>query len=352
MKRPDRAFAKKNLLLLLVGGIPAVLLLLFVWAGGWLTPNRLTANTLIEVLEKNGGVHPGFRRNHAKGVCVIGEFISNGKAATLSRATVFRPGSVPVTGRLAIAGGNPGAPDYAVPVRSFALAFTLPDGEQWRSGMNALPFFSVATPQGFYDQQIATRPLAATGKPDPQKMQAFMQAHPEAKPFFQWAKTHVLAASWAQEQYTSLNAFRFIDAHNQSHFVRWSLVPHAPWQPVSAQDKEDKNYLASDLKTRLAAGPLSWDLLITVARPGDPVNDATKAWPQENPSLVAGTVVIHKAEDQQGGACNNINYDPLILPDGIAGSDDPLLNARSAAYAKSFNQRTIEETRQGQEKRS
>ncbi|HGS6999727.1 TPA: catalase, partial [Klebsiella pneumoniae] len=45
-------------------------------------------------------------------------------------------------------------------------------------------------------------------------------------------------------------------------------------------------------------------------------------------------------------------YDPLILPDGIAGSDDPLLNARSAAYAKSFNLRTTEEARQGQEKRS
>jgi len=47
---------------------------------------------------------------------------------------------------------------------------------------------------------------------------------------------------------------------------------------------------------------------------------------------------------QREGKCNDINYDPLILPDGIAASDDPLLNARSAAYAKSYNLRTREQS--------
>ena len=49
--------------------------------------------------------------------------------------------TTPVTGRLAFAGGNADAPDYAVPVRSMALLFQLADGEQWRTGMNAIPFF-------------------------------------------------------------------------------------------------------------------------------------------------------------------------------------------------------------------
>ena len=31
-----------------------------------------------------------------------------------------------------------------------------------------------------------------------------------------------------------------------------------------------------------------------------------------------------------------MNFDPLILPDGIEPSDDPLLSARSAAYSQSF----------------
>ncbi len=46
----------------------------------------------------------GFRRNHAKGVCVTGWFESNGQAAVLSKAAVFKPGRIPVVGRFALAG--------------------------------------------------------------------------------------------------------------------------------------------------------------------------------------------------------------------------------------------------------
>jgi catalase len=41
-------------------------------------------------------------------------------------------------------------------------------------------------------------------------------------------------------------------------------------------------------------------------------------------------------ESEETGACRDINYDPLVLPSGIAPSDDPLLSARSAAYSQSF----------------
>ena len=34
-----------------------------------------------------------------------------------------------------------------------------------------------------------------------------------------------------------------------------------------------------------------------------------------------------------------VNYDPLVLPVGVQGSDDPILAARSAVYAVSFNRR-------------
>ncbi len=34
-----------------------------------------------------------------------------------------------------------------------------------------------------------------------------------------------------------------------------------------------------------------------------------------------------------------MNFDPTILPDGIAVSDDPLLSARSATYSESFTRR-------------
>ncbi|MDO6407034.1 catalase family peroxidase [Pantoea phytobeneficialis] len=337
---------QKTLRLLLIGLVPLVILVLFLWAGGWLTPERLTSDKLVSVLQQAGGEHPGYRRNHAKGICVIGTFASNGNASALSRAALFAPGDTPVTGRFAIAGGNPSAPDYAVPVRSMALAFQQKDGEQWRTGMNAMPLFPVATPEGFYALQTATLPDPATGKPDPQKLGAFVEKYPEFKAFLAWAKQYVPSSSWASDRFNSLNAFRFIDKTGAAHLVRWSMVPHAAYQAISAADKNNKDFLQQDLQQRLNQGPLEWDLVITVAQPGDDGSNATKVWPADRQTINAGTLVLTRAVPQQQGPCNDINYDPLILPDGIAASDDPLLNARSAAYAKSYNLRTHEQAQQ------
>ena len=60
---------------IVIGGIAV----LFAYAGGWLTPNALTPASMINTFQKVNGLHPGFRRNHAKGVCVSGYFESNGR---------------------------------------------------------------------------------------------------------------------------------------------------------------------------------------------------------------------------------------------------------------------------------
>ena len=51
---------------------------------------------------------------------------------------------------------------------------------------------------------------------------------------------------------------------------------------------------------------------------------------------------MQKAEAESDGPCRDFNYDPTILPTGIAVSNDPLLAARSSAYARSFDLRTAE----------
>ena len=75
----------------------------------------------------------------------------------------------------------------------------------------------------------------------------------------------------------------------------------------------------------------------------DPTNDATLPWPAGRRQVDAGTVTIDHASSEDGGRCTAINYDPLVLPSGIEPSDDPLLSARSAAYARSFTLRAEEE---------
>jgi catalase len=56
----------------------------------------------------------------------------------------------------------------------------------------------------------------------------------------------------------------------------------------------------------------------------------------------AGTLTLSSMQPQATGACRDLNYDPLILPSGVAGTDDPILAARSAVYSQSFNRRERE----------
>jgi catalase len=196
----------------LIGGVVVATATAFACVGGWLMPHRLTPVRLVNALQDNGGLHPGYRRNHAKGVCAAGFFDGNGAGSKYSIASVFAVGRTPVVGRFAISGGNPYAPDSSVPIRSMALRFTLPNGQQWRTGMNSMPVFSVATPQAFYEQTVASRLDPATGKPDPAKMKAFFAAHPETAAFRAWAKSAKPPASFVTESYDSLDAFYLVDA--------------------------------------------------------------------------------------------------------------------------------------------
>jgi catalase len=314
---------------------------LFAYAGGWLTPHELTPSSMINTFEKVDGVYSGFRRNHAKGVCVGGYFESNGRGVALSKAAVFRSGRVPVIGRFALAGGNPYAADATQTVRSMAILFHLPDGEEWRTGMNNIPVFPVNSAEGFYEQLTASAPDPATGKPNPDKMKAFLARHPAAAGAISLIGQRLVSSGFANSTYNSLNAFRFTNASGQVFPVRWSMVPVQSFEPVNAADagKADKNYLFDGLIASIHRQPLQWHLVVTVGQPGDPTNDATLPWPADRQQIDVGTLTIDHVESEETSPARDINFDPLILPDGIAGSDDPLLSARSAAYAQSFTRR-------------
>lgn len=333
-----------------IGAVVAVIAGTFFYVNGTFDSQRLRPKTLVNALEHNNGVHPGYRRNHAKGMCVIGYFESNGNAQPLSSAQVFQAGRTPVVGRFALPSGNPYAPDSSVPIRSLALRFTEANGQQWRTGMNSMPVFPVGTPEAFYAMLQAGVPDPATGKPKPEAMPAFFAAHPEAGPFLQWVKTAKPSASFATETYNGINAFYLVNAAGQRQAVRWGVVPEGQDAPGATAPNE-ADYLETDLAQRLSVGPLKWQFNLTLAEAGDPVNDASKPWPTERKVVNAGTLVLQSAEPQNNGECRDINYDPLILPSGIEGSADPLLAARSAAYASSYLRRTSEVDQLSQEKR-
>lgn len=312
----------------------------FAWTAGWIGPQRLDAQAFIDRFEEAAGHHPGYRRAHAKGLCVSGWFQSSGAAVELSAAEVFQPGRLPVLGRLSIGSGNPHTPDIASPVRSLALLIEQADGQQWRTAMNTPPVLPVGTPQAFFEQVGAMRPDPATGKPDPAAVHAFFASHPESAAFLRWAAGNQPSSSFASTTYHAAHAFLLVAADGAEKAVRWHLEPLAEASPL--QPDGNPQQLQEEFSARLVKAPARWRLVLTLAEADDPSDDPSRMWPSQRRQVNAGELVINQAEAQLGGACQDVNFDPLVLPRGIRASADPILRARSSAYAESFRRRTRE----------
>ena len=202
-----------------------------------------------------------------------------------------------------------------------------------------IPVFPVATPQAFYDQMLASKPDPGTGKPDPAKMQAFAAAHPEFVAAVGIIRNRQVSSGFADTTYNALHTFRFVNAAGVATQVKWSAVPVQPFVAAHGLTTPgDKNDLFDGLIAQVAEHPIQWRIVVTVGQPGDPI-DPTLPWPTERPQIEAGTVTVDHVSAEDGGPCKDVNYDPMVLPDGIEASADPILSARSAAYSRSFTLR-------------
>jgi catalase len=336
--------------LALIGVMMLIVIMLFAYVGGWLSPSRLTQSRMIAGFQEANGPHAGFRRNHAKGLCVAGWFDSSGQAAEWSKAAVFELGRTPLIGRFALAGGMPFQSDSPNTVRSMALRLLPANGSEWRTGMNNIPVFPVNSAEGFYQQLVASKPDPATGKPDPEAMKDFLSRHPETARAVAIIKARPVTAGFADATFNSLDAFRLVNAAGASVPVRWAVLPlqEAVVQANSPDDDSahpaNGNRLFDDLIAQIHEHPLQWRLVITLGQPGDPTADATLAWPEGRRHIDAGIVTVDRVSSEDDGPCGDINFDPLVLPPGIEPSDDPLLSARSSVYARSFTLRAAEKS--------
>ena len=303
---------------------------------------EVTAPQMIDAFEGTFGVHPGQRRNHIKGTCAAGEFVGTADAAALSRSALFVGKTIPVVARFSLGGGNPEVPDAAPAPRGMALEFHLPGGSLQHITMINVPIFAAASPASFRDAILAAKPDPKTGQPDPQKLKDYAATHPDARALAELAGHHTPTANYYQTTYFSIHTFKFIDTKGVEHLVKWRFIPRDGTKEMSAAEMKTTphDFLETNLIERTRRGPAVWDMIVYIGEPGDPQDNPTLAWPEARKHFTAGTLTITQATAQQKGmACEPINFDPLIMADGIAATNDPILLFRSPAYAVSYGKR-------------
>ena len=303
--------------------------------------NTVSPAQVVSALEGTFGVHPGERRNHIKGTCASGAFVGLPAAQIYTRSALFSGQTIPVVARFSLAGGNPNVPDTAKIARGLALEFRLPEGHLQHMTMLNTPVFGAATPQTFYDDIVSKKPDPATGKPDPEKIKAFRASHPDSLPQAKYLAEHNPPPSWANSSYFGIHTFKFVNSANKTTLVRWQFVPEdGDKQMTDAELKSSPpNFLQQRLLDRLKQGPVRWDMMLTIGKPGDPENNPTLLWPADRKTIKVGTLTITSASPQKGAPCEKINFDPLVMADGIEPTNDPVLLFRSPAYAISFGKR-------------
>ncbi|MBS1140967.1 MAG: Catalase, N-terminal [Proteobacteria bacterium] len=302
------------------------------------------ADQVVAAIEGAFGTTSGERRNHIKGSCATGEFVGTKDAAKLSRSPLFSGKPVPVVARFSLSGGNPKAPDVAKSGRGMALQFKLPKGQLHNMAMLNTPMFGAANPQTFLDLMLALQPDPATGKPDPEKMKAFKATHPDNLAQAQYLASNNPPSSYASSSFWGIHTFKMVDRKKRITPVRWQFVPQDGEKRLSDDELKTAggNFLETALIDRTRQGPVRWDMMLSIGQAGDAENDPTVLWPAERQRIKAGTLTISAAEPQKGAACEPINFDPLVMADGMLPTDDPILRFRSPAYAVSFGKRLSE----------
>jgi len=303
-----------------------------------------SAETIVDAFEGAVGKHAGKRRSGAKGFCAAGEFVATGAGARFSTAANLAPGArSPVVARFSNGGGNPRSSDTANGLRGLALAIDVPGGDDHHFVIISAPVFGFRTVEALVDRLQSLAPDPATGRPDPGKVSETAAKYPEMKFQADWVRDTPPSASMATAPFYGVNTFMFTNASGTKQPARWTFEPMAGRVGLTAEQRQSlsPDFLHAEMVARVGQAVAEWRVLLQLPQPGDPLLDATAAWPADREAVHVATLRITGVTPVgQVGDCEATMFDPMRLPAGIDASDDPILLNRSAPYAVSLTRRT------------
>lgn len=298
----------------------------------------LTPDEAIDAINGRFGAHPGCRALHARGTWCAGTFTASTSTRALSSAAHFQGAPVPVLARLSTGAGDPREPDYAPDVRGLAVSFELQDGTRTDLLSSTPAVFPFPQPEGFIGLIRALSGKSAALKfpahvlRNPRLLGGLRRTIPTLRPL----------ESFATTSYHSIHAYRWVAADGSARHTRCSWIPQAGQRHVGIRDGKSRgrDYLAVELRERLASGGVRFTLQAQVAAPGDDVDNPAAEWPADRERVDVGTLELTGTADDPEAGGGLFVFDPTRVTPGIELTKDPVLLFRAKAYSASVERRS------------
>lgn len=290
------------------------------------------ADSIVENIHTVLGAHPGYRALHADGRMYRGSFRANEAAPTYTRAVHLQGDTIPVTVRFSKGGGDPFA--HFSNTVGMATRFYLPDGRVTNLVMLSQKLFIANTVEQFVGLLEAAMPTEPGGPPNRAGLQRFLAENPNSLAVFKMREATPAPVSFAHTEFNSVHAFFFVNAAGDRTPARyhWSPVAGIQGQPAADLSRQPVDALFAELEARLAGSPVEFDMVLELAEPGDPLDDATALWPEERRRVTIGRLTLTAPTSEAEIGDPVMNHDPTALTDGIDATDDPILQVRRGVY--------------------
>jgi len=329
-------------------------------------PKEDVARALVDVLHRPDGSLK-LRPVHTMGVGATGFFEASPIARNFCIAKHFQGEKVPVTVRFSNGSGSATRRDGWSDIRGMATRFHLDDGRDTDLIAMTLPEFFAPDAQTSLDFEIAAKPTPYHAETPIQKICDYLALTlPKRNPYpgetinpndggMKYADKHaysqlgVLTAatigapvSYARAYYHAVHTFVITAPDAVRRWVRFSWQPIEGVLTTNPEKTPDDDYLPAELRRRLSGqGIARFSLMMTLGETGDDFNDSTKPWPLHRVRVVMGELTLDAVPDEKAqlDEIEKMSYNPGLLTEGIAASDDPVLQVRMKSYAISSKER-------------
>ena len=288
---------------------------------------------------------------HARGSAAHGVFELYGSIEDVTKAKIFTEvgKQTPVFVRFSTVAGSRGSTDLARDVRGFAVKFYTSEGNYDLVGNN-IPVFFIQDSIKFPDLVHAVKPEPHNEIPQAASAHDtfwdFISLMPESMHMIMWTMSdRALPRSYRMMEGFGVHTFRFINASNESHFVKFHWKPllgvHAvAWDEAQKISGKNADFHRQDLWEAIESGAFpEWELGVQVIPEADEhafefdLLDSSKIIPEELvPIKIIGKMTLNKNPDNFFAETEQVAFNPGHLVAGIDITNDPLLQGRLFSY--------------------